>query len=215
MVQVWARINRANSALMSLLRPDRAEIVDVNGYAGVLFDTGVVFDVSPTYQIAVTRETPDSQVTDDQLLALARTVVAISADEFAAIDADAATHRLTPTDMPCGFYLRVEAVGGGAVLAILPNSVPVDLSTTQPMATVTLSVRSATDTRDIPVLTVTHLTDPQHLEVSWDGMIDGAPAPAGDYTLSADGTPLNDPDDTLCRSDAGYLGNSDITFRVP
>ena len=218
LVTVRATVNPETAAANELLMPTPTEVVDINGYTGYLGEFRVVFDVSPSYQIALTREIAfagSPLVSDEELLRLARTIAPISQEEFNNVAATAAQNPLTPTDNPCAFYVRAsdpvetaEVTQGadGGWTTTTPGTFTVDLSTTQPMGTVTLIIRSLNSSDTTPLVVVEDLDDTATVDVTWDGFIEGQPAPPGDYTVSIKATPA-DNNTSSCTAD-GVLSDS-------
>lgn len=203
MITVDTRLDPYSSALADLIGPSVASIVDINGHVGVLTDQGLTFDVSPNYQIFVGREAPSEetsagQVDDEEMIRLARSVVAISNDEYAKLAELAEQQPLTPTDQTCSFYIatgdmtsdQATTAPEGMEFALeAPGTLQLTLSTQQPLKDVELGIRTAMDTTVTPLVTIDHLDDPTTVTITWDGNIGGQPAPPGTYMLSTSASP--------------------------
>jgi hypothetical protein len=228
-VTIWARRNAREPAVMGLMHP-HSQLVDINGHEGVLSAIELIFDVSPTFQIDLSRSFSGSAstVSDDELIAMARSVVGVSDQQFTELKAAADASPLSPTDMPCGFYLRgtnaqsdnpnadrsngfLSVPAGGHTVA----TVTVDLTTRQPLGAVTIGLEAefsgpsgAIDTTSVIVGRVDHITDPATVSLIWDGTINGAPAPSGTYRVLVHAQPSNPTDATQCVG--GTSDNSSI-----
>jgi len=226
-------------ALMNLLGPGAARIVDINGYEGVLSPRGLYFDVSPVFQVQVTRDsfTGDSAATDEDLIAFASSVVGISAEQFAELKESAAEHPLTPTDMPCPFYIhgdqpRSEDPAASVVhdyLSVSPGStITVDLTATQPLGAVTFGLESigfanepgrdfpaVVDVSGVVVGMLDSLAGNATVELTWDGTVDGVPVPSGYYSITIGAEPADPNNPVGCSASPSGGGAVGALFKVP
>jgi len=229
-VTVHARSEPGYSALINMGNPGNPRIVEVNDFEGVLSPRGLVFDVSPGFQIEVTRDAADSPVTDEELMRLAVSVVGITTEQFAELKATAAENPLIATDMPCNFYLRGDAQSDdpsatdeGGYLTVPPGAtITVDLSTSQPLANVRIWVGSASFTGTPPgqdlgavITTLDELTDSASVDLTWDGILKGAPARPGNYSISVTAERADPSDTTQCSAGSSDTMPIRAYFKVP
>jgi hypothetical protein len=93
--------------------------------------------------------------------------VAISEAEFAELARQADQQRLEPTDMPCSFYVTATSETDDAdppdaetgLRVAVPGAATIELSSRQPLADVTIGVRSATDATFVELGTAVGLVD--------------------------------------------------------
>ena len=228
LITVRATLNPETTAANQLLMPTPSDVVDINGYTGYLGSGRVVFDVSPNYQIELTREddfTESPIISDEELLRLARTIVPISNDEFSDIRAAAANNPLTPTDNPCSFYIRasdpvatpqVTQRADGLWTTTTPGAFTIDITTTQPLGTVTVGVTSLGSSDLIPLAMLEDLDDTATVEVAWDGTDNGQPAPPGDYYVFIQAAPIEINDQSCTADTAAHqsLASTNTAFQV-
>jgi hypothetical protein len=226
LMTVSARVHPQNSALADVMSPAPSRIVVINGFVGVLSVFGLTFDVSPTFQINLSRDTvttpPGGAVSDDELIGFARSIVAISEQQFAELKDEAAKHPLTPTDMQCSFYIQSSAprsVGAmstaeGQTVISAPGSFTIDLTTTQPLGEVTIGVRTMMNPDVTTLNTLQRLTEPTTVNVAWDGTIGGQTAPAGIYVITLQATPAETKPGQCTPDTAGTARTIDVAFEV-
>lgn len=234
-VTIWARRNARDPALMGLTNAN-SQIVDINGHEGVLSRFELIFDVSATFQIDLSRSLsgPAPTISDDELIAMARSVVGVSDQQLSDLKAAADANPLSPTDMPCGFYLRgtnaqsdnPNAEQSNGVLSVPAGgdtvaTVTVDLTTRQPLGAVTIGLEAefnspsgTVDTTSVTVGRINHITDTATVSLTWDGTINGAPAPPGTYRVLVDAQPSNPADDTQCVGGKNANGSIQVQFVV-
>lgn len=228
LLTVRATLNPQTAAANRLLGPMPTDVVDINGYTGYLGSGRVVFDVTPNYQIELTREddfTESSIISDEELLQLARTIAPINEDELDEIRSTAANNPLTPTDNPCVFYIRtsdpvatpqVTQRADGVWTTTTPGTFTMDISTTQPMDTVTIGITSPNSSDIIALAVLEDLDDTQTVQVTWDGIANGETAQPGDYDVSIKATPA-DTNAQSCTGDTATsesTGSTSIAFQV-
>jgi len=235
LITVRAVSHPREPAVMRLLGPSPSRFVDINGYEGVLNDQGLAFDISPTFQIQLSHDRfsgPPTTVSED-LIALARTIVGVTDQQFAELQSEAAADPLTPTDMACGFYVHIDnahsadpaATTDDRGILVLPAgaTVTVDLSTTQPLGAVTFGLTEdtppdpnhSTDLTNVTLATLELLDQPTSVQLTWDGTVDGTPAPPGSYTVSYGAAASSNPSPGSCNGTANFGSSANIRFVVP
>ena len=222
LVTIRARRNPKEPALLKLLFPSGARTVDINGFSGVVYPFGITFDVSPTYQIDLSREPRGASISDDDLIVLARSIVAISDQQFGDLQRQANQHPLSPTDMPCSFYVTrsdpqsdvpLSQTDSGWAVPV-PGSFTIDLTARQPLRDVTVGIQSPDSTDITPLVIVDQLTQYATVNVAWDGTIKGAQAPPGNYQVTLAASPA-EPAAGQCTADpTPSSGSLNITFEV-
>jgi hypothetical protein len=235
LISVRAVSHPRDPAVMRLLGPTPSRFVDIDGYEGVLNTQGLAFDVSPTFQIQLAHDSPSGPPTsvNDDLVELARTIVAITEQQFAELHTAAAADPLTATDMPCGFYVNIDNIRSadpaattdeqGVLVVPAGATVTVDLSSTQPLGTVTFGLTEdtppdpnhSTDLRNVTIATLDQLDQPTSIQLTWDGTIDGTPAPPGTYTVSYGAAASSNPSPGSCNGTLNFGASTGIRLVVP
>ena len=233
LIGVRAFSHPRDPAIMRMLGPARSRIVQIEGREAVLSDQGLTIDISPTFQIQLAHEglSPSTAISED-LIPLARTIVGITAQQFDQLQTEAAAHPLTPTDLPCGFYVHLDnarsndpaaATDGDVVVVPAGATVIVDVSASQPLRNVTFGLEEttppdanhSTDLSSVTLATLDQLTSPTSVELTWDGTINGTPAPPGSYTVSYGDATNAYPTPGSCNSTANLGSLASIKFVVP
>ena len=224
-------------ALMRLVEPESPEldspnpqIVDVNGYEGVLSSRALVFDVSPVLQIEISRDpmTRDATLTEQALIDFAGSLVGITTEQLAELQAAAVNHPLEPTDLACTSYLQATPRSNDSLATVvndqlvvpLGTPITVDVTATQPLANLMfrltaqpLSGTPGADVGGVVLATLGTLTGSATVDLTWDGTLtNGEMAPAGEYGLwiavqSADPTDIN-----MCERSGGGIN---AYFKIP
>ena len=193
-ITIRTSIDPARAAVMTGLGPDRLRIIDVNGVEGILVRGVLTFDVTPTYQVSLTVGGPAmwSYSENINLLApLARSIVAIDETTFAQHRKDAAADPFTPTDGDCESYMTFKNAHSttgsprpdGTIDVNTPGTITVSATATQPLANVDFFIQALGQL--VPIGNLPALDGTATATLTWDGTINGQPAPATTYTVIA------------------------------
>jgi len=208
-IAVRAIENPATSALQDLVGPTIAQIVEINGYRGVLSGFGLSLEVSPTFKIEIRREgmlAPDDPgaVSDDLLLEMARNLVAVSVEQFDEWTTATRAAPYTITDGPCTLHVDVQTdLDPTTDDAIDPQTTfTVTVSADQPLADITIGVEGGIPDQPgigmrLVLASIAELTEPTTVTIAWDGMLDGKPVAPGVYPISLSAEPTAS-DPTAC-----------------
>jgi hypothetical protein len=193
---------------MQAIGPEAPRIVDINGLRGVIARGTLTIDVGPDYQVQLTVGGPmTSPANDDidQLVAFGRSLVSIGKSQFTRYQADALAAPFTPTDEDCESYVTIANprssaanVATDGTLAIqTPGTITVDISTRQPLGNVEILLRVNGEGDLVLVGSLPSLETTATVDLSWDGTINGEPAPAATYAnlaIHADPADTSNPD---------------------
>lgn len=199
---------------------DQGTVLEFDGRYGVRTEDRVLIDLSPGIQVSISINwgftgggPPDSS--SDYLIELARSVVALTSDEWASLQQYTSEHPFQPVDMPCsgGPITFSELVTDSPTLEPLgefavfgPGGTFSVTGQVEPPTELTINARNPRDGALIPLATA--LVDgPTPFTVTWDGTINGAAAPPGYYTLQVTGTFTADQNGGPCVTNYFEQGN--------
>ena len=207
-IDVRTLLRPEHPALMQTLGPDAPRIVDINGLQGVIVRGTLTIDVTADYQVQLTLGGPTPSLANDdidQLVALGRSLVSIGKSQFTQYQADAVASPFSPTDEGCDSYVTIANprsnaanVATDSTLAIqTPGTITVDISTSQPLGHVEILLRVNGAGDLVLIGSLPSLETTATVDLTWDGTINGAPAPAATYdrlAIHADPADTTNPD---------------------
>ena len=207
-IEVRTLLRPEHPALMQAIGPDAPRIVDIDGLRGVIVGGTLTIDVAADYQVQLTVGGPVTSPSNDnidQLVALGQSLVSIGKSQFTQYQADAAAAPFSPTDEDCDSYVTITNprsnatnVATDGTLAIqTPGTITVDISTSQSLGRVEILLR-VNGSGDLMLIgSLPSLETTATVDLTWDGTINGEPAPAATYgnlAVHADPADTTNPD---------------------